>query len=63
MASLEEREQLRARLREIGLVDTSVWRILMKGGVRFESWVEEDAEKRKEALRRINAFVQGALCK
>ena len=31
----------------------------MKGGVRFESWVEEDAEKRKEALRRINAFVRG----
>ena len=52
----EERDGVKLKLREIGLVDESPWGVIIKGGVKFRAGREGTLEKRQAALRALNGF-------
>ena len=54
----QPRDEVKLKLREIGLVDDCPWGVVIKGGVEFRKGVEGTLEKRQTALRALNGFIR-----
>ena len=51
----DDRADVRLKLRELGLVDTSPWGVVVKGGTAFHRG-DGTLKKRQTALRVLNAY-------
>ena len=54
----QPRDEVKLKLREIGLVDDCPWGVIIKGGVEFRKGREGTLERRQAALRILNGFIR-----